>query len=456
MERLRQILLWLVIAAIAAQLRRVPRIWSAVFMFVILYPKIALAAVPGNTTPLRVDDLVVGVVLAGWIVYEALVPREDPPPPSPLTPFLVLYLAVAGIGTLIGIGALRVSAATGALHFLRFIEYTLLYYFFYRTIRLDDIPAAKEVFRNTWLIVAGIWVAQQWTAATVPSYPIDYSLAFPSFSATYDFGGYAMIATAFCYGLWTNRTARDVWTTLGLLAGLYIVVNGDSRAALVGLAVAILFDLFMRLRVRVAIGLVAIGAAVPYVVSSEKMTRLFEVVRELASTQDIETVNRAFFNDPSINIRLQNWQMALEHWRERPLFGDGLGAFLGYVKIYDITGTPDGWYIRTLAETGLLGLLTFMLIVGYLLWSLMRGYQQLTQPLHRAIVYAAALALLAATTNALLIDTFVSYKIMGAFWMVMAVGTRVATARPQTAQAAASVGGFDPSPLGPPLLEGAE
>jgi O-antigen ligase len=211
----------------------------------------------------------------------------------------------------------------------------------------------------------------------------------------------------------------------------------------------------MRLRVRVALGLVAVGALVPYVVSSEKMTKLFEVIGDLVATQDIDTVRRAFFNDPSIGIRLQNWQVALDHWRQQPLFGDGLGAFLGYVRIYDQAGTPDGWYIRTLAETGLFGLLTFMLIIGCMLWSLMRAYQHLEAGLHRAIVYAAALALLAATTNALLIDTFVSYKIMGAFWMVMAVGTRIAASRANPVTADATNGGLN-SPMGSPLLEGAE
>jgi hypothetical protein len=41
-------------------------------------------------------------------------------------------------------------------------------------------------------------------------------------------------------------------------------------------------------------------------------------------------------------------------------------------------------------------------------------------------VYASALAVTAASVSALLVDTFVSYKIMGAFWTIVACGTRVA------------------------------
>ena len=449
MQTLRQLLLGFVIVAVAAQVRRVPRFWAFLFLFVILFPKIALVAVPGNSTPLRVDDLVLGVVLGGWLIREALVPRSRPVPASPLTPFLLLYLSCAALSTLVGIGALRTSLATGALHFTRFVEYTLLYYYFYRTIEPEELPAALEVFRNTWLIVVIVWAIQHGIAAPVPSSPIDASSYYPSFSATYDFGAYAMIATTFCYALWTDRTVRDLPITVGLLAGLYVVFNGDSRASLLGLGVAIAFDLFLRLRLKVAAGLIAVAAVVPYAVSSEKMTRLFETLGEFFSTFDIETLRRAFFNDPSIGIRLTNWQMALERWRQQPLIGDGLGAFLSYVKIYDQQGTPDGWYIRTLAETGLLGLFTFMLIIGGLLWTLLSARKQFDRPLPRAIVYAAALALVAATTNALLIDTFVSYKIMGVFWMLMAVATRLAAEQPASLvpvpAAGRAPGGFEVS-----------
>ncbi len=453
MHTQRQMLLGLVLVAVVIQLRRVPRFWAFLFLFVILFPKIALATVPGNSTPLRVDDVVLGVVLGGWLVREALVTRARPVPASPLTPLLLLYLACAALSTLVGIGALRTSPATGALHFTRFVEYTLLYYYFYRTIEPEELPKAVEVFLSTWLIVVFVWVVQHWTADTIASSPIDGSSYSPSFSATYDFGAYAMIATAFCYALWTDGAVRDLPITVGLLAGLYVVFNGDSRASLLGLAAAIAFDLFLRLRLRVAAGLIAVAAVVPYAVSSEKMTRLFETLGEFFSTFEIETLRRAFFNDPSIGIRLTNWQMALEHWRASPLLGDGLGAFLSYVKIYDQQGTPDGWYIRTLAETGLLGLFTFMLIIGGLLWTLLAAHGQLDRPRPRAMVYATALALVAATTNALLIDTFVSYKIMGVFWMLMAVGTRLAAAPAASAEltpgAALVPHGFgSPSPRG--------
>lgn len=434
----RLVLLALVLAAAAYQVSRVRRFWAFLFLFIVLFPKIALAGVPGNTTPIRVDDVVLGIVIGAWLIREALVVRSEAAPPSPVLPFLAGYLLCAATSTLLGVAGLRITWTTAATHFLRLSEYILLYCYFYRAIDPAELEQFKEVFRNTWLIVAAIWIAQHFVGATVqlPGAIIDQSSYAPSFSASYDFGGYAMIATTVCYGLWADAKTRGWPVTLGLLSGLYIVFNGDSRAALLGLTAAIVFDLFLRLRVKVAFGFLGVAAALPYLINSEKMARLFNLLGEVASSMDVATMQRAFFDDPSIGIRLENWQMALDRWRASPLFGDGLGAFLQYVRIYDIQGTPDGWYVRLLAEIGIIGLMAFVMMIGCLLWTLLTAYRTIEEPLPRAIVYAAALTVIATATDALLIDTFVSYKIMGVFWMVMAVGTQIAATRTAGADAA--------------------
>ena len=64
--------------AAAWQLRRVPRLWALLFLFIALMPKLAVATVPGNTTPIRIDDLVVGAALAVWFFRR----REAPPASS--------------------------------------------------------------------------------------------------------------------------------------------------------------------------------------------------------------------------------------------------------------------------------------------------------------------------------------------------------------------------------------
>jgi O-antigen ligase len=411
------------------QLWRVPRLWAFLFLFIVLFPKLPLAVVPGNSTPIRVDDLILAVVLGGWLLAQ-LLGRRRPIPPSPVTPFLLLYGFVAAATSLLGYAAGTTTPLTAALHFFRRAEYAMIYYFFFRSIAPDALHDAVRVLRFAFVAVLTIWVVQHWTLGPPTSGAImDWQTLWtsytPTFSASYDFGGYLMLTTVILYALWSTGADRSVFTTATLLAAIYLLFNADSRGSLLGLAVAIVLDLFLRLRWQVALALVTTGWLAPYLVNSRKMERMLTIGAAFLDSFSFATAQQAFLSDPSIGMRLRNWNIALERWSTNPLVGEGLGSYLRYTEQYDDTGTPDGWYIRLLAESGLLGLLAFVMLAGGLLWMLLSTYGQEKRPLPRAIVYGAALGVIAMLVNALLIDTFVSYKIMGAFWMIVGVGTRV-------------------------------
>jgi O-antigen ligase len=404
------------------QLWKLPRLWAFLLLFIVLFPKLALAVVPQNTSPLRVDDLVIAGVLGIWVIRHFLL-KPSHGAASPLTLFLGVYLGACLISTVIGIGARTTEPIAGALHLLRLVEYTLLYYFFFTSVPPDELPHAARLVRFSLFMVAGIWIAQHWTAMPPRVDPlVDWSSLNPSFSASYDFGGYLMIALALLYAFWITPGARSIATTAALGLGAVIVLQAESRASFAGLFAAIGLDILLRVRLRTAIGLSAIAAAAPFLMSSVKMARFLEAI----STGSLDAIVKAVQTDPSIGMRLQNWQLALERWQQSPLVGDGLGAYLLYVRQYRMPGTPDGWYVRTLAETGLLGLLAFVLLVGSALWVLLSAYRREERPTHRAFLYGAALALFGTMVNAIFIDSFVSYKIMGVFWAAMGVATRAA------------------------------
>lgn len=414
-----------VVALVAWRVRRTRRLWAFVLVFIVLFPKVPLAAVPGNTTPLRVDDVVLGLVLGGWLVRR-LARWDASVPASPITPHLVAYLGAALVSTLVGIAALTTDVGAGVFHFVRFVEYALLYYFFFSSVRPDELRDVLRLFTFTWLVVAGLWIVQHWTAVAGMNDRFgNWDTLAPTFSATYDFGGYVMMATLICYAAWVHGHVRGFATTAGLFLGLYIALNGDSRAAFVGLVAAIALDVLLKARLRVALALFAIGAALPFLLHSQKMVRLIGVL----TSWNPGTVARAFMEDPSMAYRLENWNAALERWIERPVLGDGLGAYLRYVKIYDLPGSPDGWYVRVLAETGLLGLLTFTLLIGSFLWVLLTAARSETRPMVRGFLHGGALVVFGLCINAFFIDVFVSFKMMGVFWMLMAVATRVTAER---------------------------
>jgi O-antigen ligase len=414
------------LVAAAYQLWRVPRVWAFLLLFVALMPKVPLAVVPGNTTPIRIDDVVVGSVLVWWMF------RRRDVPASPATFFLLAYWYAAAVCTLIGIAALTTAPLTGVLHGARLIEYGLLYFLFYSSIDPEDLGDFVEVARTSLLLVCAIWVGQHWTHAPAGA-ETPWATLYPTFSATYDFGGYVMLSTVVLYALWTTGADRSLWTTVALAAGVFVTANSDSRASLLGLVLIVAIDVLLRARWwgRLLMGIAAAAAlaAAPYVIKSKKMLTLIGGIVALVTTMNVDVIRQAFATDLSLALRLRNWRFAIEHWLARPFFGDGLGGYLSYTRQYDQPASPDGWYVRLLADTGVVGFTAFVLLMAALVWMLAARVRTETDPLRRAIVYGAALAVVAASISAVLVDTFVSYKIMGVFWTIVACGTRVAASR---------------------------
>ena len=425
------IILYLVcVAAAAVQLSRVRRLWAFLLLFVALAPKIAVAGVPGNPTPIRIDDLVVGAAVVLWLFGLRLARRgtAGEPPPSPASFFLALYWIAAAVSTLVGIAALTTPALTGLLHAGRLVEYGLLYFFFYAAIAPQELDAFVEVVATSVLLVFVIWAGQHWTRVPMNDLdPSPWATLYPTFSASYDFGGFVMLSTVLLYAVWTVGARRRAWTTAALVAGAWLTINSESRISLVGLVIVVAIDIVLRARWWAAAGLTAmLAAATPLLMRSAKMRRLAGGAFLVATTFQLGAIQQVIAGDPSLALRMRNWRLAVEHWMDRPFVGDGLGGYLSYARQYDLPGSIDGWYLRVLADTGVVGLVAFLLLLAALVWMLARRVPLEADPLRRAIVYGAALAVTAAAVSALLVDTFVSYKIMGAFWTIVACGTRVA------------------------------
>src|SRR5262249_29116575 len=261
-------------------------------------PRVALAAVPGNTTSIRVDDLVVGAAIAVWffgirlktnagvrLKPDGTYNRE--PPASPATFFLALYWYVAVACTLLGIAALTTEPLTGVLHTGRFLEYGLLYLLFYSSVTPGELGDFVEVLRTALLLVCAIWIGEHWTHA--PSGDATSWVTFyPTFAATYDFGGYLMIVTAVVYALWITGASRSAWTTTALVAGAIVTFLSESRSSLVFLAAIVIIDVVVFRRWKVALALVPVAAAAPYLLRSKKMLRLTTAIGALLTTFSLD------------------------------------------------------------------------------------------------------------------------------------------------------------------------
>ena len=115
--------------------------------------------------------------------------------------------------------------------------------------------------------------------------------------------------------------------------------------------------------------------------------------------------------DTSSSARLKMWRLAFQDFPKHPMFG------------YGITGWRfiDAQYLRTLLETGTVGLAAFL----YLLWAIYREtwrvYRATRDPFFKSVAMGFFVGIIAMTTHAVTANTFIIVRIMEPFWLLMGI-----------------------------------
>lgn len=155
-----------------------------------------------------------------------------------------------------------------------------------------------------------------------------------------------------------NRYHKIFFLLCGILMGTCLIVTFTRGAwlAFAG-AVAVVAAIYDRRLIFLGvIAVVAIAVFVPEVTS--RFTYLFSA---------------EYLEKSAGSGRIKRWFDAYDKMRAEPLFGAGLGHF-GGAAAHRAFGTPsvDNYYLKTAAETGLVGLTLFL---GLILTALKQGYQ---------------------------------------------------------------------------------
>ena len=155
-----------------------------------------------------------------------------------------------------------------------------------------------------------------------------------------------------------NRHRKLLWLFAAAAMTVCLVFTGSRGAwlALAG-AVGILGIIYDR---RILVAAIALGVVAVFFVPSvsNRIIYLFSPEYMMKSAQ---------------TGRISRWFDAYDQMRNNPLFGSGLGHYGGAVakRNFNVTYT-DNYYLKTMAEMGLLGLTVFL---GVILRTLQKGYQ---------------------------------------------------------------------------------
>ncbi len=235
--------------------------------FIPLFPKIPLFDVlPGYIVRARLEDLLIGVVFAVWLVQ--LWRKKNSFGPNPLTRPILIYLT---IGILSMISAVFISQTVPlqslhimkmALHFLRRIEYFSLFFVFYSTVKtLKQVKVYIGILVVTMLLVTLYGYGQKylyWPAFSTMNrefskgwalYLTQHARVLSTFGGHYDLAAFTMMMLLLLWALFfsTSRLLLKfvIFTLLG--GAFWLLILTASRTSFLAYiaGVTILFGMWM-------------------------------------------------------------------------------------------------------------------------------------------------------------------------------------------------------------------
>jgi O-antigen ligase len=124
--------------------------------------------------------------------------------------------------------------------------------------------------------------------------------------------------------------------------------------------------------------------------------------------------------------RSELWHAAIALWRTSPVFGVGAGNYeldLAQVGLFGVRTHANSIYLQSLAEEGLVGLLTTVSLFAVTIWTLARS------AVRRPLVVGALGATVALSVHQVTDDLFFFPKVATTYWLVTGVAVAEIAAR---------------------------
>ncbi|PYN35588.1 MAG: hypothetical protein DME01_11690 [Candidatus Rokuibacteriota bacterium] len=368
------------------------------------------AVAEGRRIVIRSEDLLLLVVAFSWLAKTAVNKELGLTLKTPLNRPILAYVAATAIATLIGYMTGTVAGYGGVFYVLKYIEYFIVYYMVVNNL-VDRRQAWRLVTAAflTAVIVSLIGLTQIPSGQRV-SAPFEGKAGEPN-----TFGGYLLLLIAVAGGIALETTRLRTRAIYLGLAGMMSIpfMFTLSRTSYVGAipAVATMAVLSSRRRLMIG-GLIAALVASPAVMTLFPDSVMKRVHYTFEPERGQPTVRvGAVGLDPSTSARLISVKQAFEGFTHRPIFGYGVTGF----------AFMDQQFARTLVETGIVGLATFLALVWAVLKAGVTSYRALTVPEERGLALGFVAGTVGLLGHALGANTFIIVRIMEPFWFFAAI-----------------------------------
>lgn len=443
-------------------------ILAILILFIPLYPKFPLANFNGIYVALRLDDIVISLAIAVWLIWQAK--NKFPVLKQKITYLFFAYFIAISLSTIIAIFIYQTTPANILLlHLFRRFEYISLFF-----ITLNAITSKKDFFHPyLFLLLSLFGVALYGYGQKYYSFPIVSTMneefsrgqllrmdvwtrISSTFAGHYDLAAFLslILIILICLIPIVKSKLIKIISFLLFLIGFSLLTQTASRVSIFAFWGGSIVSLFL---IKKYLWIIPVSALVIYsmftsVDLSQRLIATLNIVKpklitptsipvptiaivptttkitipvKVIITTPIPTVVRHGPVDEFIpvdadvgvarsgEIRFNvEWPRALNAFYKNIIFGTGLGS---------ISLATDNDYLRLLGESGLLGFFTFLSIPFYFIIKTIKLFWQknLNQFQNLQLVFVGIT--ICALTNAIFIDIFEASKVAYTFWILMAI-----------------------------------
>lgn len=401
---------------------------TAVLIVVPLFPKFPAIKIPGIYVAIRLEDFLILFTLLIFLIpmlidfkifFKEKVSRA-----------IILFLLIGFISTVSGVFLTNtVSFSIAFLHFFRRVEYLSLFFVGFIYIQQTKNDLFFEYLLKLLLII-NLFVFLYGFGQKYLNLPIiitqneEYSkgvaLSYTagahinsSFAGHYDLASYLVLIMPIfisAYFVFKEKLSKII-LGISTFLGFWLLSAAVSRIAIVAFLISTTISLFLLKKYKAIITVLLISTVI-FGFSADlrvRYGRIIEVVREKISSaivvyaEDKGNVNE----DRSTSIRFNvEWPRAIRAFSKNPLLGTGYSS---------ITLATDNDYLRALGETGVLGLLSFILIF-IALFKIFKTYE-FKNNLDSIFIASFIGSTVGILITALFIDIFEASKFAIIYWL---------------------------------------
>ena len=235
----------------------------------------------------------------------------------------------------------------------------------------------------------------------------------------------------FVFGKFVSHKQKN-FSIIVLVILLIGFVFSYTRAAWLSLIIAAVVFVVIKLKIRFKPLFITFATVLVLLILFWNQIEMGLEQNSEQSSADFKTHISSMTNiksDASNLERINRWSSAIRMFGDKPIFGFGPGTYMFQYAPYQLnenrtiisTNSGDGGnahseYLGPLSESGVLGMLTFLLIIGVVIYTAVHTYMRLTDRRLKSFVLAALVALVTYYVHGFLNNFLDTDKLSVPFW----------------------------------------